>query len=44
MEWFWRRYGFILTLSIFIQILFYSKAGYNEPMQEWYPTFVDNIG
>ena len=30
------RYGFISNLCFYIDLL-YSKAGYNEPMQGWYP-------
>ena len=34
MTWFWCRYGYILILSIFIEVCFFS--GYNEPIQGWY--------
>ena len=31
MEWFWCRYGFILTLSVFIQILFILRLATMNP-------------
>ena len=31
MEWFWGRYGFILTLSIFIKILFILRLATMSP-------------
>ena len=44
MEWFWCRYGFILTLSIFIEILFILRLDTMTRCKSDTPTFVDNKG
>ena len=44
MEWLWCRYGFILTLSIFIQIWFILRLATMSPCKGDTPIFVDNKG
>ena len=43
----WNGFGVdmgLLWLYLFLSKYFFSKAGYNKPMQEWYSPFVDNKG
>ena len=42
MEWLWYRYGFIVTLSLFIKILFILKLATMSPFKGDTPIFVDN--
>ena len=43
-EWFWCRYGFILTLSIFISILLILRLARMSQCKSDTPTFVDKKG
>ena len=44
MEWLWYRYGFIVTLSLFIQILIILRLDTMNPFKGNTPIFVDNKG
>ena len=44
MEWFRCRYGFILTLSIFKQILFIPMLATMRPCKSDNHTFMDKLG